>query len=334
MKNGITVAGTIVVDTVKMIAVYPQKSMLVNVSSLRRSVGGCVPNTASDLVALGVPVSAVGRVGSDEAGAFVTEEMRRSGVDISGVLVTPGQSTSFTDVMTAEGTGERTFFNMRGASGLFCIEDIDVNALDCRIFHVGYLMLLDKMDEIDTEYGTRLARLLCAVQKRGIKTSIDVVSDTSDRFAMVVTPALKYCDYAVLNEIEAGFVTGIEPRGKDGKLMEGNIRRILERFIALGVKKAVIHCPEKGFCVDRTSGYTAVPSLKLPEGYLKGAVGAGDAFCAGMLYSFYNGFSDKESLTLAACTAAANLSVPDSVSGARNYQETIMLAATYPPQGE
>jgi sugar/nucleoside kinase (ribokinase family) len=330
VKNGITIAGTIIVDTIKLIESYPQKGMLVNISSQKQSVGGCVPNTAIDLCTLGgIPVSAVGRIGNDEAGVFVTSEMSGAGVDVSKVLVTDGQATSYTDVMTVASTGERTFFNMRGANSLFCGDDIDLDALDCRIFHIGYLMLLDKLDAEDGEYGTALARLLCGIQKKGIRTSLDVVSDTSDKFAKVVTPALKYCDYAILNELEAGFVTGIEPRNSDGTLIEKNIQRILEKFISFGVKKVVVHCPEYGFCLDAERGYVSVASLKLPAGYIKGSVGAGDAFCAGMLYGIYTGFCDEDALKTAACSAAANLSSPGSVSGARSFEDTIKLAQEF-----
>ena len=36
----------------------------------------------------------------------------------------------------------------------------------------------------------------------GMKTSIDVVSEAGERFARLVTPALKYTDYCIINELE------------------------------------------------------------------------------------------------------------------------------------
>ena len=45
-----------------------------------------------------------------------------------------------------------------------------------------------------------------------MKTSVDVVSEDSDRFARIVTPALKYVDYCILNEIEAGKTAGFKIR--------------------------------------------------------------------------------------------------------------------------
>ena len=46
----------------------------------------------------------------------------------------------------------------------------------------------------------------------GFKTSIDVVSEDSERFSKIIGPALKQVDYCILNEIEASKVTGVEVR--------------------------------------------------------------------------------------------------------------------------
>jgi len=56
----------------------------------------------------------------------------------------------------------------------------------------------------------------------------------------------------------------------------------------------------------------------LPEGYIKGSVGAGDAFCAGCLYGIYKGYDDKTILEFASGAACLNLSAVDSVSGMRD----------------
>ena len=83
-----------------------------------------------------------------------------------------------------------------------------------------------------------------------------------------------------------------------------------------------MYLTEKGAC-------GVVPSLKLPEGYIKGSVGAGDAFCAGVLYSLYKGYSIEEALAAANAAAAANLSAADSVSGLRPIGEILELAEKY-----
>ena len=79
---------------------------------------------------------------------------------------------------------------------------------DAELLHIGYILLLDALDEADAEYGTRMARLLHDAQQHGIKTSIDVVSESGDRFRRLVPPALRYTDYCIINEVEAQESTG------------------------------------------------------------------------------------------------------------------------------
>lgn len=335
MIKKVAVLGSILVDTIKMIDFYPSKGMLCKVKSMSKCVGGCVPNTAIDLARLGgIDVNAFGYVGRDADGEYVVGRLKSEGVDVSGIKILDEQLTSFTDVMTLESSGERTFFSSPGANALFDLGDFFEGIKDCGIAHVGYLLLLDKMDATDVEYGTVMARRLHELQKMGVKTSIDVVSESGDRFSKIVTPALKYCNYAVVNEIEAGMVAGIPMRDVSGGLIKENIQKILEYFIKCGVEKAIIHCPEAGFSLSRENvsegkSFIFVPSLELPEGYIKGTVGAGDAFCAGILYSLCNGFSDERALEFASCSSAMNLSATDSIEGATDYKTTDALKNMY-----
>ena len=69
--------------------------------------------------------------------------------------------------------------------------------------------------------------------------------------------------------------------------------------------------------------------MRLPAGYIKGTVGAGDSFCAGCLYGIYNGFTDVEILEFASGAAACNLAAEDSVSGMRDAGYVRELIATY-----
>lgn len=317
-KSGIAIAGNVLTDSVKLIDVYPEKGMLTNISSISRAVGGCVPNTVIDLAKIdkSIPLYAYGMVGDDDGGKYVTFEMQRNGVDVSGIAVSKTGATSFSDVMSIASTGERTFFHHRGANAEFSPGHISVDALTCRMLHIGYILLLDEFDREDPEYGTVMARFLGQVQQAGIRTSIDVVSDSGKRFAANVIPALRYTDNAIMNEIEGCGVSGLAPRDADGRIIVENIRSTLEKILDRGVsERAIIHCPEAGFCMNKNGEFTVVPSLKLPAGYIKGAVGAGDAFCAGCLYGIYNGFSDREILEFASGAAACNLATADSVSG-------------------
>jgi len=331
MQHGINLVGQLVVDYVKTIAAYPSPGMLAHIGSIQQAVGGCVTNTAIDLATIdpSIPLTAVGRVGDDDAGRYVLDCLRRAGVSTKDMVVSSTMPTGFTDVMNAADTGERTFFHCHGANAEFSPADVPRDALPYDLMHIGYILLLDAMDAADPEYGTVMARFLHDVQAMGIATSIDVVSGQGGLFREKVIPALRYCDYAIMNEIEACSATGLSPRHADGSLHMENLIRTLEQFMAMGVRRrAVIHCPEAGLCMDAESGLTIVPSFRLPEGYIKGSVGAGDAFCAGCLYAIHHGKDPEWMLRFAAAAAAANLSAPDSVSGMKPADELIAYMNT------
>lgn len=153
-------AGNILVDVVKNIWKYPQKGTLASITDVSRSVGGLVPNTAINLAKIdrSIPLCAIGRVGDDEYGRYVTGRMEHFGIDTKYVKVSPTAPTSFSDVMS-EPQGERTFFHARGANAEFNPNDVNLNTLPGKILHIGYILLLDCFDRADAEYGTVMGAL-------------------------------------------------------------------------------------------------------------------------------------------------------------------------------
>ena len=163
-----------------------------------------------------------------------------------------------------------------------------------------------------------------------MKTSIDVVSEAGERFARLVTPALKYTDYCIINELETQQTTGVLLRGEDGVLHVENMKAALQKLHELGVAKwTVIHCPEIGCGMDENGNYYEFESLKLPKGYIKGTVGAGDAFCAGVLYAAETDMPLPEALKLGACSAAASLSEVSASDGVKTKDEVLKLYELY-----
>ena len=332
MKKGICCAGNMLVDITYPIETWPKQNELTHITEgIQSSTGGAVCNTITDLARLDptLPLVASGFAGHDAEGEFMLQEMSKyPNIDLS--MVRRDGRTSFTAVMSNNQTKERTFFQHAGANAYYGEEHIDWDKLDVDIFHIGYILLLPHLDEEDAQYGTKMARLLHRAQKQGMKTSIDVVSESGDRFARLVTPALKYSDYCVINELEAQQTTGICLRDDDGVLHIENMPAALKKLKDLGVSTwAVIHCPEVGCGMDEDGNYWEVPSLKLPKGYIKGTVGAGDAFCAGILYAAEMEMPMEQALKLGACSAAASLSEVSASDGVKTAAEVLALYDLY-----
>lgn len=332
-KKGIAIAGNVLVDVVKNIDSYPKIGMLSYISDISYAVGGCVPNVAIDLAKIdcNLPISAIGRLGSDENGQYVLSQLKSNGINTDMISFSDNTPTGFSDVMSLPG-GERTFFHQKGTNAEFSPEDIDISSLSCDILHIGYILLLDKFDEEDTEYGTVMARFLHDVQKRGIKTSIDVVSDNSADYGKKIIPALKYSDYVIINEIECCKIWNTEAYKADGSLDRDALISAMEKTVKSGVgEKLIVHSKETSFIMDaKTLDFLELASLLIPENEIKGSVGAGDAFCAGSLYGLYNGFSDMEILEFASSAAACNLFEANAVDGMKNKDGIIEISKNYP----
>lgn len=321
-REGIAIAGNLIADIIKMIESYPTAGNLTSiVGNTETGIGGCCANTIADLAILDktLKLYALGRVGDDANGAFILGVLSRLGVDVSQIITDAEHNTSYTDVMTVASDGSRTFFHARGANAYFNINDIDFDSLTAEYFHLGYALLLDSFDAPDVKYGTVMARALHEAQKRGMKTSIDVVSEEGERFGKLVPYALAYCDNVILNEVESGLVAGIAPRTADGSISIKNLKLICAELKRRGVREnVVIHCPEVGVGMDKNGEFVAVPSLDLGKNYIVGSVGAGDAFCAGSLYAFTKHADMKTVLTIGSQAAAASLGAKDSYSGMKS----------------
>jgi len=322
-RNGIISAGNWIVDNIKIIDRFPSENMLSNILNVFQSVGGGPNNVLTDLAKLDVDISlyGAGLTGDDPNGDYILEHLNQCGINSEYISRTSLLPTSFTDAMSVADTGNRTFFHYRGANSLLDMEQLKEIKVNAKIFHLAYLLLLDKLDDSDDEYGIKAARLLDQVRKKGFKTSIDVVSEEGSRFKQVVEPCLPYVDYLIINEVEASAIIGIDIR-ENNTLNVQEMKMVAKMLINRGVQELVIiHCPE-GACLVNTSGETLwVPSWKVETSEIKGATGAGDAFCAGCLYGIHEGWSYQEILQLGHASARFNLLDPTSTGGAVSLTE-------------
>lgn len=334
-RRGVLGGGNWIIDRVKLIDVFPEPETLSNISSESRGTGGSPYNILIDLAKLGakLPLSAAGFVGADELGKEIQKHCKQHKIDTKQLTVGKEAATSYTDVMTEVETGRRTFFHFRGANADWTGEELDFKLSKARIFHLGYLLLLDALDQPHKKYGTVAASLLARAQSAGLKTSIDVVSEDSDRFAKIVLPALKYTDYCILNEVEAGRTTGFKVRSKDGELDTVAIKHAAGELLQAGIREVVvIHFPEGAFARTKDGVDVWQSSLKLPKKHIKGSAGAGDAFCAGVLLGLHEGWELQKSLFTGVCVAAASLSDPTCTGGVGTLEDCLALAKKYRPR--
>ena len=331
-RRGLLAGGNWILDQVKVIASYPQPEQITQIHSHHQCTGGAPNNVLLTLARAGAPfpLSAAGLIGKDAVGDGILADCKRHKVDTKLLLTTTKAATSYTDVMSEAEGGRRTFFHYRGANALWQGDGIDFKKIKARYFHLGYLLLLDALDAADPLYGTRAARLLAAAQEAGLRTSVDVVTEDSDRYREIVPHALKFTDYLIINEHEAARITGFKIREPDGKLDTVSLRHAAGTLLQMGVRElVVIHFPEGGFTRTRKGEDVWQSAMKLPSKVVAGTNGAGDAFAAGFLWGLHEEWPMAQCLETAVTLAAACCTDPTTTGGIKSLSACQALAKKY-----
>jgi sugar/nucleoside kinase (ribokinase family) len=330
-RHGILAGGNWIIDHVKIIDHFPAQDTLANILSESDGSGGSPYNILIDLAKLGAgfPLEAAGLVGEDQDGQTILTDCAKHGILSTALRQSPAAPTSYTDVMTVRDTGRRTFYHCRGANALLDESHFDLTSSQARIFHIGYLLLLDQLDAISADGSTGASRLLEKAAALGFKTSADLVSEDSDRFAAVVRPVLPHLDYLILNEFEAARSTGVAIT-IDGEIRTDRLALAAAKLLESGVREwVVIHYPEGAFARHSSGEQATHGSVKLPPSYIKGAAGAGDAFAAGTLLGLHDGLPIQDCLRIAVCAAASNLAHPTCTGGILPLADCLQLGETY-----
>jgi len=328
-RTGILAGGNFIIDHVKLIDRYPEQDMLAFISRETSSNGGGPYNVLKDLAAMqvGYPLEAAGLVGNDANGDWIMRDCQTAGIDTTQLHQTRTAPTSYTDAMTVTGSGRRTFFHQLGANAVLGRAHFDFSRTQAKIFHLGYLLLLTEMDRLLDNGRTVASEVLEAAQAAGLITSVDLVSTDDPNFRRITAAAMPFTDILILNEIEAGNATGIALKNKPIDLDAAF--RAARQLLALGVKREVVIHFEEGAIVAMHDGQCHhQPSLRLPEGFIAGATGAGDAFAAGYLHGTHESWPLAERLKLAVCAAAMSLTDPTPSRGLKPVPECLRLADT------
>ena len=326
-RSGIVAGGNWIVDKVKFVDVYPQQDALANIHSEAVSNGGAPFNVLMDLARIGVsfPLEAVGLVGDDAEGRWILRECEQAGIRHHQLRTHERAPTSYTDVMTVRTSGRRTFFHQRGANAFLDVDQFDFRHTHCRMFHLGYLLLLDQLDAPDAEFGTSAARVLAHATEAGLMTSFDVVSEDSHRFSSIVLPALRHVDVAILNEFELERTTGLAVT-EDGIVRPAAVRVACEQLLKTGVRGwVVVHFPAGACALSAGGEWCESGSVRIADEHIVSTVGAGDAFAAGVLFSLHEGEPMEVALRTAACMAAACLRGSGTSNGILPLAGTLAL---------
>ena len=332
LRYGILAGGNWIIDRVKLIDVYPSQERLANILSESLSHGGAPFNVLKALnrMAFDFPLEGIGVIGDDENGQEILRQCHQRNIGCAQIKILKGTSTSYTDVMTTASSGVRTFFHYRGANALLNETYFDFRNTRAKIFHLGYLLLLDGLDAVDDEGMTGAARVLKKARESGLITSADVVSEQSDRYTRIIPPALKFTDILFINDFETRMLTGLDVVDDKGDFRSGDGYAAANAILEMGVHQwVIIHFPKGDLAAGSNGERIFQETLRIPASAIKGTVGAGDAFAAGVLGGIHEGLDIRDCLVMGVCAAAASLMDETASEGIKPWKECLSLVGRF-----
>ncbi|MBI4026795.1 MAG: sugar kinase [Verrucomicrobia bacterium] len=295
--------GIIVMDALSgPLSSYPVPRVCTQVTtdSIRFQPGGGAANSAAALAQMGIPVSLFSKIGADLIGSLVCGELERCGVNVSGVIKSPADTTPFTFV-GLHADGDRTFVHTPGANKTLCLADFNED----RLLDADCLFCQDYWGAPGME-GLPVANLLEKARRRGMVTLLDECWGFGpDRDSLEAV--LPFVDYFLPSVDDMGAIfPGLQPFA------------IISRLHQLGAAHVVLKMGRDGCLVSTGSSPVSVPShaVKIVD-----TTGAGDCFDAGFIAGILHGLSDQESALIGSHAAAACIAHVGGASGIPKFHQ-------------
>lgn len=286
-------------------------SKLEDITSFAKSVGGSPSNIAIGTARLGLKSAVITRVGDEQMGRFVREQMMREGVDTAGIKTDPHRLTALV-LLSVENDKSfpLIFYRDNCADSALCEEDVEEAFISQS---ASLLVTGTHFARANTDAAQRKAMRIAKKLKRPIIIDIDYRPNLwglaghaageeryikSDRVTQHLQTILAGCDLIVGTEEEVHIAGGSE----DTLTALRTIRSLSSGVIVL--KRGPMGCVV----------YPAAIPASLDDGIIgKGfpievynVLGAGDAFMSGFLRGWLKGESFETCATWAnACGAFA-----------------------------
>ena len=328
-RRGVLSAGTFCVDFNKSIARWPSEDTANEVLEIDRQGGGSGFNMALDLKRLdpAFPVEAMGVIGDDDLGRFLTGECDAHGVVRGELQALPGWATMSVDAFYVRGSGRRTHFYHQGVAAALTPDHFDFSSTKARILHLGLPGAHAAMDRHWRDEASGWAAVLRKAKSVGLITNLELMTTSATQLAKLGRPCLPYLDTLIINDFEIGALVGRETRRADGSTDAAAVRRAIDDSLELGAMRWVVaHFPEGAIAGGRDGTRLALGSVVMPASAVVGANGAGDAFAAGMIYGLHENWPITDCLRLGCASAAASLRSVSTTAGVASVAECSALA--------
>ena len=292
----VVVFGSINLDLVVEVPHLPVRGETVIGNRFFSATGGKAANQAVAVAKLGMPVRSIGRIGSDNFGKVLLENLQSAGVDISGVTIDSNIHSGVASIVV-DHQGDNAIACASGANNLVREEEL-----------AQFQALLPQAKVALIELGIPLPTVMEAL-RYAKETNCTVILDPAPVQSRLPEELYALADIITPNEIEASQLVGFTVDGIT------TARQAASFLHQMGAKTVIITLGNKGaYCSTPEDSYWAKP---IPAKVVD-TVAAGDAFNGALAVALAQGKSLKEAVewgniagALAVTKPGAQPSLPD-----------------------
>jgi 2-dehydro-3-deoxygluconokinase len=297
---------------------------LAEAATFGRHVAGAEANVAVGLARLGHRAALIGRVGQDGFGTAIVRALRGAGVGVDWLAVDPGGPTGhlFRE-RRALGPAEVVYARTGSAGSRLGPQDVDAAAAAGAFARARWLHLTGITPALSASCRSAVERAIDHAREGHLTISLDLNLRrklwTDQAARPVLADLTARCDVVLGSDDEAAIVTGLDDASQPGSL--------LDALLALGPTLAVLKLGPKGAMAQVRGGEAVTrPGMAVVP---IDPVGAGDAFCAGLIAARLEGADMARALEVGnACGAAAVAAIGDQAGLPDSVELDRLLAAS------
>lgn len=304
-KFDVIVAGELNVDLIlNQIGSFPEVGKEKLADKMTLTLGSSSAIFASNLSALGMKVSFIGKIGNDIFGRYCKEQLEAKGVDTSMLIMNDELQTGATIILNF---GEdRAMVTHQGAMKYLTLNDITKEKLkQAKHLHFSSYFL-------QPGFRNELGHLFKMAKEEGLSTSLDIQWDPEEKWDFDYKEILPFTDVFLPNEAEVLKLTGTDEINSALQTIEGFAKLTA---IKKGSRGSLL-------CYN---GRQVEKGPFLNED-IADAIGAGDSFNAGYIFKFIQGCSPEDCQTFGNLTGAISTLKPGGTEAFKDYKSIMEIA--------
>ncbi|MFA5777409.1 MAG: carbohydrate kinase family protein [Parcubacteria group bacterium] len=248
------------------------------------SIGGCAANVAVGLSRLGIKTYCYTKIGKDNLGEWIVEELKREGVDKEFVEIEKDCQSDLSAIIVDKKSGEHTIFFNRDAN-----ERLEIFPEKLKKADWIFVSALNSSEFVKWEEN--LGKIVGVCKERGIKLALNPGQSNIKENCAKIIEAIKQSQILMLNKDEA-----IEIMSREKKYSAEDLNDeifLLENLKAMGPETVTLTDGARGAWLLEGNSFLQTETIgKNPVE----TTGAGDAFSSGFLAAHLKGKDAEECL--------------------------------------